>query len=189
MSSRQVKAEYAVDYNDFLNHPEPMKLLAELAVLRTTLVEYQQSRTIVHTIKRQTLARAAAGEIEKRAEAQDGEISVDDMYNIICAHMVKDSGTLTVDDVRAITSLVDTISKVAERAKRIEDGLTLKLSWDKDCVQIVNNFIMFVCLKFVPIEAQPFLAAATRDFLAGKGVAAETLSLSAAFERGDVYEG
>ena len=189
MSRRQVKDAFVADYDDFLNHPEPMKLLSELAVLRTTLVEYQQSRTIMHTIKKQVLARAAAQKIEEMAEKNDGEVSADDMYSIICAHLIQDNSLITGEDVKAITSLVDTISKVAERAKRIEDGLTLKLSWDKDLVQIVTNFVILVAIKFVPVEHRPFLAAATRDFLQGKGVAAQSLSLSSAFDRGDVYEG
>ena len=96
---------------------------------------------------------------------------------------------ITSEDVKAITILVDGISKVAERAKRIEDGMTLKISWDSDMVQIITNFVALVALKFVPVAHRPALAAATRDFMQGKGEAARSLSLQTAFDRGDVYEG
>lgn len=179
-----MKEEYYKDYREFMEDPEPLKLLGELGALRTALVEYQQSRTVSHTIKMQVLARKAAECIENRAIDQDGEISVDDMYSIISAHMVRDTQRMTGEDVKSIAHLVDTISKVAERAKRIEEGITLKLAWDNDLVQIIINFVTLVVLRFVPSPLRPALAAATRDYLQGKGQAAECLALGSTFQRG-----
>lgn len=144
--------------------------------MRTYLVEFRQSiehrklervanfaRQCAHRLK-SYFERIPELEGELELDAKDIQQIEDLMVQLYAANFGEVSAALTPTDMTVLTKAIQAISQIAERAKKIEDGITLKLEWSKDLAEKLGKFIVQVVFPHIPVERRMDIAADARKF-------------------------
>lgn len=149
-----------VDYDSFVDDPEILGLSRELALLRTLVIEFRESMDNRHANNVNTFIK---GTIKELCEAEDGWVMEKEEFavlrRVMLANFCKIFGQtsfINARDVSVMAKLVETIGKLVEKAKKIEDGITVELDWKGNIVEILQKFIQFIVC---PVVKDPALVA------------------------------
>lgn len=180
MPSKAVSKRNQVDYAEFCSHPEPLTLQAELAHARTFLVEFRESienrkldRVVqfADQVSRQAITKlqislnSIEGCEDVDFDPEDYKEVADLVIQLYAANFGEVAANLTPGDMLVLTKSLQTISQIAERAKKIEDGITLKLEWSKDLAEKLTKFIVQVVFRHVTDpEVRKEIAHSSREF-------------------------
>lgn len=147
-------------YQEFLQSEDPTNLKRELAQLRTLLVELRdetekrirlstdETRTRLNETLEKTILKALIGEVGDDTDMETtkevvGKIKAD-VFHAILPYLPEFK--LDRATVYAFKDIIDTISKVAERMKKIQEGFTFRLTIDNT---ILLKFVKEVILENV----------------------------------------
>lgn len=149
-----------VDYDDFVADAEILGLSREIALLRTLMIEFRESMDNRHVSNVNSFIKAVVKQLQ---DDEDGWVLDGEDYSIlrkaILSQFCKTFGQtsfINARDVSVMAKLVETLSKLVERAKKIEDGITVDIDWKGNIVEILQKFIQFIVC---PVVKDPVLIA------------------------------
>jgi len=160
MSKSATHSTKHVDYDEFVNDPEILGLSRELAVLRTLVIEFRESMDNRHVSNVNNFIKGTIKELqddENGWELEDGDYGI--LRKAILSNFCKTFGQtsfINARDVSVMAKLVETIGKLVEKAKKIEDGITVDVDWKGNVVEILQKFIQFIVC---PVVKDPALVA------------------------------
>lgn len=130
-----------ISYKEFLSREKPYDLVSELAQLRTLLVQYRESRSNLLPEKKEEFIGLVKDYIvsylvetrgmEEERAVKQAAIMAHPMEDVYC-EFLEGSTLIDYDYIDTVSSLIDQISKVAEKAKKINEGFTIHAHIDSD---------------------------------------------------------
>lgn len=159
-------------YQEFLKTEKPFDLSRELALLRTIFVELREAmderrpqkvaaflEQLTHELTRTLIGRKLNPEMSKIL-AEDYLIPV--IYDTFVLMWGVGVTMLDPDEAKDMTYILDTISKVAERMKKIQEGVTLNININ---AEMLTRFLVNVVFPSVPEpERRSQIAGRARQF-------------------------
>lgn len=172
--ARAIAKHLQTDYDTFRGNPDPFNLQDEMAQLRTLLVEI-----------RETLDNEGAGRLlefgeitktyvksylksEQELEDEDAEELAETLSTKAVeahANVYGIKSKITTKEAVDIAKVVESLSKVAERYKKMSDGVVLRINYDNRVVEAMTKFVVQVVLRHVPLQHRRQIAASAKAFL------------------------
>ena len=124
-----------ITFQAFYEQEKPLELLSEIAYLRTLGVELRQTIERNREGNRQELLEAfckklASALVESGMSDSDVDELTEEMFNElddILLEYIGPAKPLSAVEIGLLSEHIETISRVAERAKKIKDGFTLNI--------------------------------------------------------------
>lgn len=164
VSRKAVHESRLVDYEEFLTQPEMLSLKAEIAFLRSFLIEYRESIQERHLSKVAEMVDNTVAEISRDWQCEDWEVKK--LRKVIMGNLVQvfgASASITSGDAQVMLKIADSIGKTVERGKAIEEGITLKVDWGQ-CPEKLQAFLQKIVFSLVPIEQRAIMAQKAKQF-------------------------
>ena len=149
-----VPKEYHGIYQDFLSDKKPFDLRREMALLRTLFVETRNKMEASCLNKAAEIEDALAKKLDHGMKGDPERKRKLISLVLSCAREVLQdeldlTAGLTIDEAKDLTWMLDTVSKVAERMKKIQEGVKLQVSID------TNILIRFLQQAIFPETPEP----------------------------------
>jgi len=139
-----------VDFDSFVSDPEILGLSGEIAILRTAMIEFRESLDNRHVNNVNNFIKGVVKDLEEEWEMDKQEYGV--LRKAMLSNFCKVFGQtsfINARDVSVIAKLADTTGKLVEKAKKIEDGITVDLDWKGNMVEILQKFVQIVVCPVV----------------------------------------
>lgn len=174
MSTRAVAKHLQIDYDTFRGDADPFNLQSEMALLRTLLVEV-----------RETLDEGgqdlllAYGELHKSyiksvfiKEYEWSEGQAEELAELCSTMGVRAHAEvyglktkITPKEAVDVAKVVESLSKVAERYKKMADGVSIGVNYDHRVIETLTKFVVQVVLRHVPLQHRRQIAASAKAFM------------------------
>lgn len=171
--SQAVAKSLQTEYNTFRDHHDPFNLSDEVAMLRTLLIEVRDSiedegaeklirfgNLVRDSLNTSFVESGDWGEDEASEHADQISAQVVDCYRVVYGLRTRISSKEAVD----IAKVVESLSKVSERYKKMADGLALRVQYDMRLYTSMARFVA-ICSQYVPITARPYIVKAAKAFI------------------------
>lgn len=172
--SRTIARHLQTDYDTFRGNPDPFNLQDEMAQLRTLLVEVRESLdagAVDLLLQFGELVKAHL----RQYMVEDLELDVDEadqLAEVMSTKAVEAHASvygmkarISTKEAVDIAKVVESLSKVAERYKKMSDGVVLRINYDNRVVEAMTKFVVQVVLRHVPLQHRRQIAASARAFL------------------------
>ena len=154
-----------VNYEEHLKSPDLFNLKAAAASLCTLAEEYRESVDAKHTTKVRKFIETTILELQEFWEFDEQEKA--NIKKVLLSNFMANFGyaaSLTAQDAMALLKITDTMTKTAERAAKIQDGVTYKLEWSDKLIETLTMLLERCVLPYVPKENRVQIAMACKDF-------------------------
>jgi hypothetical protein len=190
MSSRSVHSSLEFEYEEFRRHPNPFGLADELAQARTLLVEFREAveacslekvsafcegiglaiaqnvRDIVgHAMGIPEEDKATHKGLGKLAKAIVGATR-DDVYYMY-EKIFGPASRITPEQARTMAGLLKTVGDLAEKFKKMSEGVTLTVAYDKETIDMMARFLSICILPYCSVEQKAIIGDQALRFLPG----------------------
>lgn len=172
--NRAVAKHLQVDYEEFASRPDPFNLQGEMAQLRTLLVETREGledSTIAkqlefgQVVEAMCLAQLTDVEEWDEEEARPLAAKLADIASEALGAVFGTRVRMTPKDAVDIAKVVESLSKVSERYKKMADGVVLNIKYDNELSEMMSRFVVHVIMRYIPVSKRDAVAAAARAFL------------------------
>jgi len=190
MSSKSVHPSLEFEYEEFREHPNPFGLADELASARTLLVEFRESieacslekvvqfcegvglsirqntKDIVgHAMGIPYEDRATHTGLNKLATAL-GKATRDDIFYLY-EKIFGPASRITAEQARTMSGLLKTVGDLAEKFKKMSEGVTLTVAYDKETIDMMARFLSICILPYCSVEQKAIIGEQALRFLPG----------------------
>lgn len=141
-----------VDFDQFVADPEILGLSGEIAVLRSAMVEFRESLDNRHVNNVNNFIKGIIKDLDDDDNWEMDGAEYSTLRKAILSNFCKTFGQnsfINARDVSVIAKLADITGKLVERAKKIEDGITVDLDWKGNMIEILQKFIQLVVCPVV----------------------------------------
>lgn len=188
--SRAVNPTLEFEYEEFRNRADPFGMADELAQARTLLVEFREAveaqsqekisffiggvGNVVAEAVRDTVGHALGIPQEDRASNPNLKRLCDairrrlaDPIAFLYEEVFGQVSRITSDQAKTMTIILKTIGDLADKFKRMSDGVTLKVQYDRETVDMMAKFLAICVLPYCSAEQKGVIAIQAERFLPG----------------------
>lgn len=164
-SAKSVNKARIQDYEEHLANPQIFELKATAASLITLSEEYRSSIESRNTTKvRKFIEKVMNGLEEWWGFDKQEEQNIKEILLSTYMECFGFSSCLTPQDASAMLKIADTLSKVCERAHKINDDMIYKLDWGEKMVERLTMFLEQVIFPEIPPQARINIAMKAKSF-------------------------
>lgn len=147
-----VPSRFTGVYQDFLNNPKPFDLRSEMAMLRTLYMELREHLDSQSVGKLDHVTDKVLDELAPKLKGSEELVqflltTVGQTLKATLMEEMDISWSASKDNIRELSDLLEKISRVAERMKKIQEGAKLEISLD---VNLITRLLTTVVLPEVP---------------------------------------
>jgi len=190
MSSKSVHPSLEFEYEEFREHPNPFGLADELASARTLLVEFRESieacslEKVVQfcegvglSIRQNTkdiVGHAMGIPFEDQADHKGlnklatalAKAARDDIFYLY-EKIFGPASRITPEQARTMSGLLKTVGDLAEKFKKMSEGVTLTVAYDKETIDMMARFLSICILPYCSVEQKAIIGEQALRFLPG----------------------
>lgn len=174
MFTKAVNKDKVVDYEGHLKSSNVFDLKATAAMIITLAEEYREGIETRHTTKVRSFIEKVVAELNQYWTMDENQMNI--VKKIIMSNFMGVFGfaaSITAQDAAALLKITDQLSKTAERASKIQDGFTFRLSWGQRLEETITQFIEEIVIPEIPNENRMSLALKTKKFFSGLKIATQ----------------
>lgn len=190
LMSRAVTPSLEYEYEEFRNRPDPFGMADELAQARTLLVEFRES---VEAMSQEKITFFIGGVANTVAEVvmdvvghalgipkEDRHTNSNlqrlcesirrrlvDPIAFLYEEVFGQVSRITSDQAKTMTIILKTIGDLADKFKRMSDGVTLKVNYDRETLDMMAKFLAICVLPYCSGEQKGIIALQAERFLPG----------------------
>lgn len=188
MSSRSVSPSLEFAYEEFRNMPDPFGMADEIASARTLLIEFREAveaqseekisffiagvcRAAAHAVEN-IVGHALGVPLEDRGTnpnlqklckvvRRSLEQPVANLYEEVFGQVSR----ITSDQARTMTVILKTIGDLAEKFKKMSEGVSLKVEYNGETLDMMAKFLAICVLPYCSAEQKGIIGDQSMRFL------------------------
>lgn len=188
MARRSVNPHLEVDYEEFRNRIDPFGMSDELAAARTLLVEFREAIEAQSEAKVQLFCKGVGGAVADSARNIVGHalgVPEEDRHeheglaklSLALAKSVRhdilamyeevfgEVSRITPEQARVMAGLLKNVGDLAEKFKKISEGVSLKVNYDGQVLEMMARFLAMVILPYCSMEQKAIMGVQAEKFL------------------------
>lgn len=190
MSKQAVHDSLQFEYEEFRNHRNPFGMADELAQARTLLIEFRESIEacsmekvqlfcdgVMHSIRQNTrdIVGHAMGIPAEDQGSHKGltklssalsKATQEDIYHMY-EKTFGPASRITPEQARTMSGLLKTVGDLAEKYKKMSEGVTLTVAYDKEAIDMMAKFLSICILPYCSTEQKAIIGEQALRFLPG----------------------